>query len=294
MDISNKTELSLKDIFIILKQSWLLISVFVLLISILSAFYSLKLPNIYSSSALIEIRSEESSSNISNYSSLASFAGLNIDSGKDRTALVLEVIKSRDFLKELLKNHDLKKKLFAMKSYNIESKKETYNKEIYDDELEIWLKNKEPSFLTTYKKYTKSLEIGKNRLNSFITIKFNHISPEFSQEIIQIIIDEANKKLKNMILTESISKSIYLENNLKTAQNAEIKKIFSSLIEKEVQKQLLLNVREDYVISIIDSPMVPEEKIAPTRSFIVILSSFLSFIFISLVAIYRHLLKFNK
>lgn len=292
----NNTELKLSDILFILKKSIFKISFFVLIISLVSAYYSLKLPNIYSSSALIEIRDDDNSSTMNaNYGNLASFAGISLSgNSRNMNAVVTETIKSRDFFRELLIKYPfLKKKLLAMQYYDLESKSESYNKDIYNTKTDEWIKGKEKTFIKTHQKFLSSLEIVKNRKNPFYKINFNHISPKFSKEIIEIIIYEANNSIKKTILNESISKSKYLENKIREIQISDINKIFSSLLEKEVQKQLLMNVREDYVISIIDSPLIPEDKLAPSRTFIVILSAFLSFTFALVIAVYIHLYNFK-
>ena len=53
----------------------------------------------------------------------------------------------------------------------------------------------------------------------------------------------------------------------------------SNLLENQLQTLMLASSNDDYVYKIIDSPIVAEQKIEPSRAVICILGTFLGFIF---------------
>ena len=56
----------------------------------------------------------------------------------------------------------------------------------------------------------------------------------------------------------------------------------SQLIQNETQKLMLVEINEEYVFKILDSPVAPEEKSSPSRALISLLGLFLGF-FISCI-----------
>ena len=58
--------------------------------------------------------------------------------------------------------------------------------------------------------------------------------------------------------------------------------LYSQLIQNETQKLMLVEINEEYVFKILDSPVAPEEKSSPSRTLISLLGLFLGF-FISCI-----------
>jgi len=117
--------------------------------AILGILYSLSLPNIYKSSAVLMtvedgLSSSGPSSVISQYSSLASFAGIRVPSSStDKSDYAIELIKSRFFLKRLLEKYDhqnIRAKLIAVDEYDIKNKKIIFNENIFNEKEGKWIK----------------------------------------------------------------------------------------------------------------------------------------------------------
>ena len=100
-------EIDLIEMFLVLWNKKLIIILITGLVSIGSIFYSLSLPNIYKSQAIISSASSSSgnlSSTISQYSGLADMAGISLPAqgGSDKFSMGLEVIKSLSFFEKLI------------------------------------------------------------------------------------------------------------------------------------------------------------------------------------------------
>ena len=63
----------------------------------------------------------------------------------------------------------------------------------------------------------------------------------------------------------------------------------NKLIDLELKKKMMANVKKDYLLKIIDPPFVPEEKSRPSRALICILGFILG-IFISITFIFLNII----
>jgi uncharacterized protein involved in exopolysaccharide biosynthesis len=249
--------------------------------------YAYKLPNKYQSSAILSIASsqESPSSSASGLSSLASLAGISsISDGEDSSSLAIETIRSRILLKRILDSNNFINKLYAAESFDMNSGKIIYDNDIYNDSLNKWIE-KEPSLLEVHKLYLQDiLSIGKDKRTGFINISITHQSPIFAKNLIEIIVLECNKLVKEKDLKESSDALDYLYNFSGETSIQEVKKSINSLIESNLKTQMYANISNYYLLEYLDPPLIPEEKISPRRSMIAILGFVLGF-FVSIFLI---------
>ena len=92
---------------------------------------------------------------------------------------------------------------------------------------------------------------------------------------------------KEKDLQESQDALNYLYEKLSESQQKEVRSSINALIESQLKTQMLGNIRDDYLVSIIDPPFYPENKSSPKRSQIVVLATILGlmasilFVFVS-------------
>ena len=129
-------EIDLRELFSILwKGKWIVLGT-TSLVSIAVLIYSLLLPNIYESKALLV--PVDSSSNISgafqNYSSLAGLAGINLSSGNNdsNSAKAVEKLVSLSFFEDNIMPNIFLPDLMAFESWDSSSGSNTYKENIYN------------------------------------------------------------------------------------------------------------------------------------------------------------------
>ena len=91
--------------------------------TVIAVIVALMLPNIYRAEALLAPNDQERAGGLSalaaQYGGLASLAGINLGSGQaDKTALGLEILKSRKFISEFIERHDILVPLMAAKGWD--------------------------------------------------------------------------------------------------------------------------------------------------------------------------------
>ena len=154
---SSVDDIDISEIFnLIWRFKYLLISS-IIVFGLLSVSYSLTLPNIYTSSAVMKTTDSAGDSSDSGgaVGSLAQMAGLNLSPSAatgSKSDLAVATILSRDFLKHLLNFPKFAANIYAVDKYDKASKKISYNDKIYDSENDTW-KIDEPSYVELYKDY---------------------------------------------------------------------------------------------------------------------------------------------
>ena len=277
-----------------------------LIFAFASVYYALSLPNIYRSTSVLKVYNDSSQPNISSalsqYASIASMAGISIPSAgnHDKTQFIIETIESRDFLQHLLNISGVKESLYASKAYDQKSNEIIFDKKIYDAKKNIWVrkpppnKSSEPSLYEVYNDvYSEQLNIEINKQSGFISISFDHLSPIFAYEFLNLIIKELNKVSRNNDMSESRSALNYLEGLNKSVTQKDIKSSLNLLIESQLKIQMLTNTRENYLLSPIDKPFIPENKFSPNRASICIFWTIVGFFISSIYALIRTILFDN-
>jgi len=183
----------------------------------------------------------------------------------------------------------------AAKSYNHDSQELLFDKKIYDSETKTWKRKLNtnrpitPSYLEAHEVYTGNMmSISQDKLTSFISIQIEHISPVFAKEFLDLIIREANELLRKKDMEESRQGLEYLISELSKTPFVEIQESISTLIEAQLETQMMTQINEDYILIEIDPPFVAEKKSKPNRAFICVLGTILGGMLSVVIVLMRH------
>ena len=303
MNTPANDEIQLSQIFeLLIKKKFFIIGV--TLISFLTGlFYSVSIENEYTSISILQAQDgDQGGSNlIDQYSGVAALAGINLpSSGSSNSSLTtIEIIKSRDFFKHLLSFDNVRANLAAAKTFDSVTGKIIYDVNIYDSVSGKWLRKVSnnssitPTYLELYSKYRSILDITKNKETGLIKISVIHLSPNFANDFLSLIIEQINEISRNKDI-ELTKKSLdFLENKLRDTNKTDIKQTLNGLIVEELKKQMLINVSKYYVLEPIDSPFTPESKSGPNRIPICILFMIFGSMFSIIWVLIRFLYKIS-
>ncbi len=296
------------DIIEILKTLWSEKNIIILLTSIFALFsvvYALYLPNLYTSSALLKVTkngSENSGGNLtelaSRYGGLASMVGVSLpSSGIDDATYAVEIIKSRDFAKHLMTFPYIKQNLMATKSFNNSTKQIIYDEDIYNKELDVWVRkdvksgSAEPTYLEVHSSALKDLMVKYDVDTGLIKISFEHLSPVFAQEFVSLVISEVNTITREIKLQETNTALDYLNQEYEKVNQQSLKLSINALISNQMNDKMIASIREDYLLSILDPPVVPELKSNPKRSLICIVITIFGGLFSIIIAFIKSYLS---
>ena len=290
-------EIDLRELFLVLiSGKWVIVSTSSIFL-IIGIIFSLSLPNVYESKALlVSSSSVNNSGSLQGYSGLASFAGIDISQNSEtNSAQAIEKLKSLSFFENYFLPNIFLPNLMGLDSWNSELNLLEYDNKIYNIDAENWTLKKLPSAQKSYDIFMgKHLSINVDNQTNFISITVKHQSPYIAQKWTQLLIDQINIFYRTKDKNEAERASNYLNSVLAETKLSEIKQEIAKLLQKEIQKLTLIQAKEFYVFEFINPPEAMEKHAEPSRSLICILAAFLGGLIGVLVVFIRHYLFAKK
>lgn len=288
-------DIQIMELLLIIWKKKVLASSIISLAIIISVTYALSLPNIYSSNALLaESNPTESlTSKISEFSPIASIAGINIpNTSSSKVDEAIARINSYDFfIKEFLpyiKYEDL----VAAESWNQTTNTISYKKKLFNSSEMKWLLNK-PSHQEAFEIYNSKLSVSQKD-NGFVSITITHVSPNITKQWLNIIIKNINDYMREIDRIQAKNSIDFLNQTASKTNINQIKEAISRLLENQIQTLMMVESNEDYILKQIISPIAPEKKSGPARTVIVLFGLILGTFFAILMPILLHYWSSNK
>lgn len=284
--IHHADEIDLQELF---KALWLNKNLIIFLtasISLVAVIYSLLLPNIYQSKAVLVSADSNNtiSSALQGYSGLASLAGISISSGGgdlSNSEIAIEKLKSLSFFEQGILPNIFLPDLMARPSWDHNTNSLNYDEDLYDSVSMKWIRNyaypqkQIPSSQESFQEFLLLLQITENTSNGFITLSIKHPSPYIAKEWTELMINQINFYFREKDKLESTKAVKYLNQQIAMTNLTEIKQAISQIIKEETQKLALIEAKQNYVFDYIDPPVVTEKKSEPERALISILGAIL-------------------
>ena len=292
-------EIDLKELFnVLLNGKWIILSL-TTFISIMGLIYSLSLPNIYVSSALLA--PVKSSSNLSgalgNVGGLAAVAGIKLPSGGDEgnSAKAIKKIGSLSFFENNILTNIYLPDLMAVKSWNPNKNTVVFDENIYDTNSNSWIRDYSyprkqiPTAQESFEVFaTKHLILSEDKKSGFVSLSIKHQSPFIAKQWVELIVNEINSFYRQKDKIESEKAASYLNQQISLTSLSEIKEALAQLLQEETKKLTLIEANQYYVFDYIDPPAVMEKKSEPKRALICILGALLGGMLSVLIVLIRH------
>lgn len=285
-------EIDLRELLYIVWQGKWVAIIITSLFLIGSLIFAVKQPNVYKSEALLAPTNSENGGGglaalAGQFGGIASMAGIDLGSkgAGDKTQIAIEVMKSRRFIGDFIKKHNLLPDLMAAKQWNMHDNSISYDEKKYLVSNNEWVREvaaplkSKPSLQEAYREFSKILHVNTNKDTGMITISIEHISPYLAEYWISLFIQDINSEMKQRDVTEANKSIEFLENKIKQTNIADIRAVLYKLVEEQAKTIMFAEVREEYVFKTIDPAFVPEKKFKPKRGMIVIVGFILGFVF---------------
>lgn len=268
--------------------------------TVLTVIIALMIPNVYRADALLAPNEEQSGGGLSalaeQYGGLAALAGVDLMGQSDeKTTLGLAVLRSRKFISDFVERHDLLVPLIAARGWDRETGELIIDPDDYDLDAKKWVRNVRfpkkvvPSMQEAYEKFTEDvLTVGQNSKTGYVTIAIEHYSPFVAQQWVSWLIEDINETIMQKDVREAQQAIDYLNQQIKATSLAELRTVFSRLIEEQTKTIMLAAVTDEYLFKTVDPPVAPEEKTRPKRALIVLIGAFLSGLLAVLLVVALH------
>ena len=280
-------EIDLRELWNALWEGKTQIAAITSVFAIASIVIALMLPNIYRSEALLAPAAESEGGGLAalagQFGGLASIAGINLsEGGADPTVIALEVLKSRRFIKTFIDSHELLVPLMAADGWHDTSDMLEFDNDIYDIDTQEWVRNvsaplkPKPSDIEAYEFFMEDvLSVSQDKKSGLVTIAIEFYSPSVAKQWVDWLVTDLNDYMRNKDLKNAERTIDYLTQQLNSTSIADMQTIFYQLIEEQTKTIMLANVRQDYVLEVIDPPVAPEEEAKPKRALICVLITLL-------------------
>jgi uncharacterized protein involved in exopolysaccharide biosynthesis len=271
------------------------IVIFTTFAAVTSVFYSLSLTNIYNVKTLLTPTTSSGSSLISQYSGLASMAGVNLPNAgsENKLDVALNLIKSKKLLDRLSVYESFLPDLMAVKSWNLQTNIITYDQALYDNKNNKWVRKVSlpfkqiPSSQESLQIFSALVSISQDNKTQLVTLNVDHLSPVVAHQWSLWIVKEINDILANMEISNSQARIDYLNNQIKITPYSELRTMFYELIQESTKSMMLAAVNPEYVLTTIDPPVIPEVKSKPNRALICISGTILGAMLSLLIILVR-------
>ena len=274
--------------YVLLKGKWVIVSI-TSFVSIIGVVYSLLLPNIYESRALLVSVDSSSgiSSSLSSYSGLAGLAGISLPSGNDEgnSVKALQKITSLSFFEKNILTNIYLPDLMAVKSWDFKTNTLLFDESIFDIKSNTWVRKYSypqqqiPSGQESFEKFIQEhLSLTEDKKSGFVTIFIKHQSPFIAKQWAELIVNEVNAFYRQKDKAESEKAVSYLNQQISETGLSEIKEVLAQLLQEETKKLTLIEANSAYVFEYIDPPVVMEKKAEPARAIICIISALLGLV----------------
>jgi len=260
------------------------------------------LPSKYSSFAIIKASDDfgNESAIDQSLSSITGLVGLGLGTGSNTQEYIIEVLKSHELLKEVLsKNPTFKQNLVAASSYSYSENKIFYKENIFNEKTKKWTRSPPkgrtliPSSQEVFQEFVlPNLTIMRRSRNSdLIEVTFTHLSPVFARDFVDTLLNTVNQSTRRKDLLETELSLEYLEDRFKNTTQVVIRNTISNLLSSQLNKQMMANAKENYLIEVIESPLIAEIKSSPNRSLIVINSTIVGFLIAIIFFVFQYYRK---
>ena len=297
--VNNEREIDLSELFSVLWDGkWLVVGI-TTIFSIAAVIYSLSLPNVYQSRALLSPVGDSGGGGLSqvmkNYGGLASLAGVNLSStdAGSNSVKALEKLNTLSFFENNIMPNIFLPDLMALDYWDASSNKVVYDNSIFDESSQKWVRDfaypqtQIPSPQESFNVFVGHLQASKDIDTGFVSISVKHESPYVAQEWTALIIDQLNYFFRAKDKLEAQAAMDYLNIQMAQTSFAEIKLVIAQLLQQKMQQLALVEANNFYVFDYIDPPAVMETKSEPIRSLICIIGALLGGIIGCLVVIIR-------
>lgn len=193
--------------------------------------------------------------------SIASLAGVNLDSGSAADREAKAVLQSRSLIQEFISRNNLIKVLLPHSS-------------------------KPPTMWLAVKEFKEGeLTIREDKRLGLMTIDIDWEDPVVAAKWANGFVALANERLRTRAIDEATRNIAFLNAQIPQTSVVEVQRSIYNLIESETKTLMLANVRTEFAFTVIDPAVPPERKYRPRRSLYVLFGLFLGFA-IGLVAAY--------
>ena len=296
-------EIDLRELFSTIWGNKFKIIFLSILISSFALIYVVTKPNSYASQTILILKEQSKPSLGGGAAALASMAGISLGgsgSGIDIGALFKNLINDYAFNREVISRYQLVTKL----SDDVMENQRVYilnGREMKRDITAMFSsqnknKNREEVLYNTYKKIQSVISTSTDTKSGAITLSASLEDRFLAKELVNIYLKEMSNYIKMLDLKEIDEQINYYENELHSTTSLELKSNLTDLLSALVEKKVLSQAGEFYMVKQLTKPEVSyiKDKTKPKRGLIIVVAFITSIILGIFMVFFGEFLKNSK
>lgn len=262
----------------VLRRRWWVLALCVVVAAGLGIAYALTAPRLYRAEALLAPATEDRAGGLgggdlakfaAQFSGLASLAGLGGTGAGTSKEITIATLNSRGFQEQLINDLGLMQVFFADR-WNPQTK--TFSPS--------WT-GAVPTMDDAIKFFNERVfELAEDRKTGLMRMRIDWYDRELAARWSNEMVARINRRMRDQAISEARRSLDFLNEELKKTSNVEVQKSIYGLIESQVNRIMLANVREQYAFKVIDPAVAPSERnsIKPRKPRIVLLATGAGFV----------------
>jgi uncharacterized protein involved in exopolysaccharide biosynthesis len=233
------------------------------LIALVIAFV---LPPVYRAEVLLAPVAEDKAEGLGalagQFGDLATLAGVNLGTRKDKTAEYVAALKSRALSVSFIKEANVMPVLYSGK---------------WDEEKKAWKNPGDaPTEWKTFELWDKDIRsVTQDKRTGLVTLAIEWEDPALAAKWANALVSHVNARLRAEAVDEADRSIAYLERQLPQTNSVEVQQAIYRLIEAQTKKKMMASTREEYAFTTIDPAVKPERRHRPVRSVLVLVAMLL-------------------
>lgn len=248
----------------LVRRGWRAILVIFLAVTAVSVAAAVLITPVYQGDVLVSyIAEDESSSGLaslaSQFSGIAPLAGLDLSSSSGNRAEAVAILSSRQLSVQFIEQHNLLPALFP---------------DWWDAQAGSWrvAESEVPTMADGFQVFDEDVrEVAEDKTTGLIRVSIAGHQRERVAEWANALVRDANEQIRQRALRESQYTIKFLQNEFARTELLEIRQAISRVLEAEISKATLANVREEFAFRVIDPAVTPEsdEFVWPNRPLVI-------------------------
>jgi LPS O-antigen subunit length determinant protein (WzzB/FepE family) len=256
-------------------KKWFILGIVTLFVAAGVAYALLAKPVYRAQVVLATTGSEQTPSLSGGLGGLADLAGISLPRGSDSRHSVA-ALRSRIFIEEFIAENDLLPTLFA---------------DEWDEQNDSWISGDPddwPDLRDGVQLFDESVRsVDEDESTGLVTLSIDWSDPDVAAQWAGELVSSIDERLRVRDLAASERRLEILNDQLAATNLVELRQAIASLIENQIETQMLAQAESEYAFQVIDPPRAPKQRIAPRRKLIVIVFAFLG----GAVAVFTVLLR---
>lgn len=276
-------EIDLRELWQTILKGKKVIALITIVVTTLTLVYALKLPNVYTSKAILIPSAEDSGVSLGGLGGLAAMAGVSIGGGGSMTPDVA--------FNSLLNNYEF------MKSFVVKNKIDEYYTNPNIDENYVFAlgyrglhdvfksnkyEDKEQSEIiyNIVEDIKKNFSISSDKKTALITVSYSDSDRTYPPKIINDFLKDASKYLVENNLRIINNKLGYFETELRKAEGFEMRQSLSAMISQILEEKIMMQSKTYYQCDVLTLPSEAyiRDKTKPKRGLILVVAFITSII----------------